>query len=191
MPRRFLEILSGTNSFFRNGSGRLELAQAITHPKNPLTPRVIVNRVWMQHFGAGIVKTPDDFGNQSEPPSHLELLDWLSNWFMENGWSLKKLHREIMLSSKNLLKPADGAAVVNPSQDIVLGCYYITYDKFPDEKAIKNFAATMQDEAAYAKRALDAGATGFILTDMADADLVPAVLRAGRGERFESPAPIS
>jgi len=99
VPRRFLELLSGTNYVFKNGSGRLELATAITNPKNPLTPRVMVNRVWLHHFGEGFVTTPDDFGNQSEPPSHPELLDYLSSWFIENGWSLKKLHRQIMLSS--------------------------------------------------------------------------------------------
>lgn len=99
VQRRFLELLSGTNAVFRNGSGRLEMATAITNPRNPLTPRVIVNRVWLYHFGEGFVTTPDDFGNQAEPPSHPELLDYLSASFMENGWSIKKLHRTIMLSS--------------------------------------------------------------------------------------------
>ncbi len=98
-PRRFLEILSGPNRApFQNGSGRLELAQAIVNPYNPLTARVAVNRVWMHHFGEGFVTTPDDFGNQSEPPSHPELLDYLTAKFIQEGWSLKKLHREIMLS---------------------------------------------------------------------------------------------
>ena len=100
VPRRFLEVLSGPNQPpITSGSGRMELAFAIVNPKNPLTPRVIVNRVWQHHFGQGFVITPDDFGNQSEPPSHPELLDYLATWFMENGWSMKKLHREIMLSS--------------------------------------------------------------------------------------------
>ncbi|RYD70333.1 MAG: DUF1553 domain-containing protein [Verrucomicrobiaceae bacterium] len=83
---------------FRQGSGRMELAQAIASPKNPLTARVIVNRVWMHHFGQGFVRTPDDLGTQSEAPSHPELLDYLSAWFMEQGWSLKKLHKLIMMS---------------------------------------------------------------------------------------------
>jgi hypothetical protein len=100
VPRRFLELFAGTNQPpIKSGSGRLELASAIVHPKNPLTPRVIVNRVWLHHFGQGIVQTPDDFGTQSEPPSHPELLDYLASRFMEEGWSLKKLHRLIMLSS--------------------------------------------------------------------------------------------
>ena len=99
VPRRFLEIFGGTRAPFRSGSGRVELAQAIVSPYNPLTPRVIVNRVWMHHFGEGFVTTPDDFGNQSEPPSHPELLDYLATKFMADGWSLKKLHRLIMLSN--------------------------------------------------------------------------------------------
>jgi hypothetical protein len=97
-PRRFLEILSGPNRMpFQMGSGRLELAQSIINPSNPLTPRVLVNRVWLHHFGQGIVTTPDDFGNQSDPPSHPELLDYLAARFMREGGSLKKLRRLIML----------------------------------------------------------------------------------------------
>jgi len=99
-PRRFLEVLSGPNRMpYQSGSGRLELAQSIINPVNPLTPRVLVNRVWLHHFGQGIVTTPDDFGNQSDPPSHPELLDYLAARFMREGWSIKKLHRLIMLSN--------------------------------------------------------------------------------------------
>lgn len=99
VPRRFLEILSGGKPQpFKIGSGRLELAQAIASKNNPLTARVIVNRVWLHHFGEGFVRTPDDLGNQSEAPSHPELLEYLSSYLMEQGWSLKKLHRLIMLS---------------------------------------------------------------------------------------------
>lgn len=100
VPRRFLEILSGPDRRpFTRGAGRLELAQAITDPRNPLTARVAVNRVWMHHFGRGFVPTPDDFGNMSEPPSHPELLDYLAADFMAHGWSLRRLHRQIMLSA--------------------------------------------------------------------------------------------
>ncbi|HWF19910.1 MAG TPA: PSD1 and planctomycete cytochrome C domain-containing protein [Verrucomicrobiae bacterium] len=99
-PRRFLEILSGPNRpAYRSGSGRLELAYDIIRPSNPLTARVMVNRIWLHHFGEGIVTTPDDFGNQSAPPSHPELLDYLALRFMDDGWSIKKMHRLIMLSS--------------------------------------------------------------------------------------------
>ena len=100
VPRSFLEVLSpgGKRMPFRQGSGRLELAQAIAAKSNPLTARVIVNRVWMHHFGEAFVRTPDDLGTQSEAPTHPELLDYLSSYFMEQGWSFKKLHKLIMLS---------------------------------------------------------------------------------------------
>jgi plastocyanin len=83
---------------YGNGSGRLALAQSITARENPLTARVWVNRVWKQHFGAGLVRTPSDFGLRAEPPSHPELLDWLADQFMKNGWSNKQLHRWIVMS---------------------------------------------------------------------------------------------
>lgn len=108
VPRRFVGFLSGAKPKpFQKGSGRLELAQAIASRDNPLTARVIVNRVWLGHFGAGLVRTPSDFGLRSEPPSHPELLDHLATYFMDNGWSLKKLHRLIMLSKAYQQKSDD------------------------------------------------------------------------------------
>jgi mono/diheme cytochrome c family protein len=99
VPRQFLELLSGSGRQpFHEGSGRLELARAIASKDNPLTARVLVNRVWLHHFGAGLVHTPSDFGMRSDPPTHPELLDHLASTFMENGWSIKKLHKLIMLS---------------------------------------------------------------------------------------------
>src|SRR5262249_26240202 len=83
---------------FKKGSGRLEMAQAIVHKDNPLTARVLVNRLWLHHFGAGLVTTPSDFGLRSDPPSHPELLDYLAKHFVEEGWSIKKRHRLILLS---------------------------------------------------------------------------------------------
>ncbi|HVR75117.1 MAG TPA: PSD1 and planctomycete cytochrome C domain-containing protein [Planctomycetota bacterium] len=99
VPRQFLEVLSRERKPFAEGSGRLELARRIATKENPLTARVIVNRVWLHHFGAGLVRTPGDFGTRSEPPVHLDLLDYLASRFIEGGWSLKKLHRLILLSS--------------------------------------------------------------------------------------------
>ena len=99
-PRRFLRILAGPEpTKFTKGSGRQELAEAIVDPNNPLTARVFVNRVWMHHFGKAIVRTPSNFGKLGEKPTHPQLLDWLAVRFMQNGWSLKQLHRDIMLSS--------------------------------------------------------------------------------------------
>ena len=99
VPRQFITVLRGDAPRpFQHGSGRLELAQAIASPANPLTARVIVNRIWMHHFGAGIVRTPSDFGLRGEPPTHPELLDHLASEFIAHGWSLKWLHRQILLS---------------------------------------------------------------------------------------------
>lgn len=80
------------------GSGRLQLADWIVNPQNPLTARVMVNRVWQYHFGRGIVPTPNDFGLRGQPPTHPELLDYLASRFMEQGWSIKSLHKLILLS---------------------------------------------------------------------------------------------
>jgi mono/diheme cytochrome c family protein len=101
VPRGFLEILSPGHQPvpFSQGSGRLELAQAIANKANPLTARVAVNRIWMHHFGEGLVPTPDDLGVQAGAPSHPELLDYLAAKFMEFGWSMKQMHKLIMLSA--------------------------------------------------------------------------------------------
>ena len=98
VPRRNLEILGGEAVASGAGSGRLDLAQWITRPSNPLTARVFVNRVWQWHFGQGIVGTPSDFGSRGEAPTHPQLLDWLASEFIRSGWSIKNLHRVIMSS---------------------------------------------------------------------------------------------
>ena len=99
VPRQFPEVLAGAKRQpFTQGSGRLELAHAIANKENPLTARVMVNRLWLHHFGEGIVRTPSDFGARGEPPTHPELLDWLAATFMNEGWSIKKVQRLIVLS---------------------------------------------------------------------------------------------
>ncbi|MFO0814225.1 MAG: PSD1 and planctomycete cytochrome C domain-containing protein [Gemmatales bacterium] len=99
VPRQFLAIVNPNRLPFKQGSGRLELALEVTSKKNPLTARVIVNRVWLHHFGTGLVDTPSDFGLRGSTPSHPELLDFLASDFMEHGWSLKRLHRLMMMSA--------------------------------------------------------------------------------------------
>ena len=99
VPRHFLQILGG-QPLPKNapGSGRLELAGWLSDPANPLTARVMVNRIWQHHFGQGLVQTPSDFGTRGRAPSHPELLDFLASRFIEGGWSIKAMHRLIMLS---------------------------------------------------------------------------------------------
>ncbi|MEM7394885.1 MAG: DUF1553 domain-containing protein, partial [Verrucomicrobiota bacterium] len=100
VPRRFFQILTGDEPRpFENGSGRGELADAVVAMENPLTARVMVNRVWMWHTGRALVRSPSNFGALGEKPTHPRLLDWLAAEFMEKNWSLKQLHRTILLSS--------------------------------------------------------------------------------------------
>jgi cytochrome c553 len=100
VPRRLLEALAGpVQPAASRGSGRLELARHMVDPGNPVLVRVLVNRIWKHHFGNGLVQTPDDFGNMGQPPTHPELLDYLSREFVKQGWSIKKLHRLLLLSS--------------------------------------------------------------------------------------------
>ncbi|MCU1259524.1 MAG: Protein of unknown function (DUF1553)/Protein of unknown function (DUF1549)/Planctomycete, partial [Bryobacterales bacterium] len=108
-PPHFLQILSKEDPKPFADKPRLELANAIASANNPLTARVIVNRVWAHHFGAGLVRTPSNFGVQGDKPSHPELLDYLASRFAREGWSLKKLHREIMLSSAYALSTETAA----------------------------------------------------------------------------------
>jgi hypothetical protein len=110
VPRQFLRVLAGDQPRpFGHGSGRLDLARAIASRDNPLTARVFVNRVWMHHFGEPLVQSPSDFGVRATPPSHPELLDYLASSFMAENWSIKTLHRQIVLSAAYQEASADRA----------------------------------------------------------------------------------
>lgn len=122
VPRRFLGVLSETDREpFHDGSGRLELARAIAAPENPLTERVFVNRIWMHHFGKPLVATPDDFGMRCDEPVHSQLLDWLAAYLIDSNWSIKQLHREILLSSvfRQSSKDQDDSLVMNPENHLL------------------------------------------------------------------------
>src|SRR5262249_31738454 len=121
VPRGFLTILGGQQvPKDHRGSGREFLAGWIADAKNPLTARVMVNRIWAYHFGKGIVQTPNDFGARGKQPTHPELLDWLSARFIEGGWSIKKTHKLIMLSHAYQLASDGGAkrAAANSAIDV-------------------------------------------------------------------------
>ena len=108
VPREYLAILGGGSLGDGQGSGRLELAKRIANADNPLTARVMVNRIWASHFGRGLVATPNDFGNHGQAPSHPELLDYLARHFIEHGWSVKAMHRLILSSATYQQAASDG-----------------------------------------------------------------------------------
>ena len=125
VPRRFLEVLAkGERSPFETGSGRLDLAKHIVDPKNPLTARIMVNRIWMHHFGQALVGTPSDFGYMGEKPTHPALLDHLATAFVEGGWSIKAMHKKIMLSSTYLQDSASNDAAMAQDPDNKLYWHY-------------------------------------------------------------------
>lgn len=117
-PRRFPRVFSSVKQspIDATQSGRLQLAHWITQPEHPLTSRVMVNRLWHWHFGTGLVRSVDNFGMLGEKPSHPELLDWIAAQFVDSGWSLKAMHRQIILSSTYQMSAAydDGAFQIDP-----------------------------------------------------------------------------
>jgi mono/diheme cytochrome c family protein len=123
VPRRLPTILAGVDqpAFASAQSGRVELARWLTGPRNPLTARVIVNRVWRWHFGQGLVRTVDNLGRLGEPPSHPELLDWLATRFVADGWSLKSLHKRILMSRVYQMSTAwnERAARIDPEDRLL------------------------------------------------------------------------
>jgi hypothetical protein len=116
----FSECLSSPTVGSSN-SGRLELAEWLTDPRHPLTARVMVNRIWQGHFGSGLVRSPSNFGLRGEPPTHPQLLDWLAREFISTGWSVKHMHRTIMLSAAyQRSSQADPAQTVADPDNIYL-----------------------------------------------------------------------
>jgi hypothetical protein len=118
VPRRFLSVLSQDPKPFESGSGRRELAEAIADKANPLAARVIVNRIWGELFGRPLVDTPSDFGHRGNPPTHPELLDDLAVRFMDRGWSIKQLRREIVLSAA--YRRSSGGEAYDKSEELVV-----------------------------------------------------------------------
>jgi hypothetical protein len=120
VPRRWLEVLGGQRIASATTSGRIDLAGWIASKDNPLTARVMANRIWLHHFGKGLVQTPNDFGTRGLPPTHPELLDWLAAEFVASGWSVKALHRKIVLSETYRQAGASraGAAAVDANNDL-------------------------------------------------------------------------
>lgn len=116
VPREGLGLLAAGSWEDPQGSGRALLARWLVDPSNPLTARVFVNRVWQWHFGQGLVSTPSDFGSRGDLPSHPELLDYLAGQFIRSGWSLKQLHRAIMLTDAYQLSSKDnqGGLAIDP-----------------------------------------------------------------------------
>jgi mono/diheme cytochrome c family protein len=158
-PRGFLRILAGERqtAIPAKASGRLELARWVASADNPLTARVMVNRVWQHHFGEGIVRTPDNFGALGDRPSHPELLDWLADRFVRDGWSLKRLHRLLMLSDTYQMasRPADPrAATADPDNRLL--------SHFP---RLRLEAEAVRDGMLAAAGTLDRTAGGSLLTN--------------------------
>ncbi len=118
VPRGFLQMLGGQRLPTEEpGSGRLRLAEWLTSAGNPLTGRVIVNRIWQHHFGKGLVWTPNDFGTRGNTPTHPLLLDYLTRRFRQTGWSIKQLHREIVLSSTYRMASVENARYAEADPD--------------------------------------------------------------------------
>jgi hypothetical protein len=122
VPRRIPIVFGGEPvPQEEQGSGRRQLADWLASADNPLTARVMVNRIWQGHFGKGLVPTPNDFGKQGRPPTHPELLDYLAKRFVESGWSIKAMHRLVLLSRTYQLSSADSAEAlaVDPGNDLI------------------------------------------------------------------------
>ena len=130
VPRGFVKILGGGPLAAESpGSGRLELAQWLTRPDNPLTARVMANRIWQYHFGRGLVKTPNDFGVRGLPPTHPELLDHLATQFIRSDWSVKAMHRLMMLSATYQEESVAAADLTDRSDPTDRSDYYAEFPR--------------------------------------------------------------
>ena len=157
VPRRFPRIFGeDPKPIARESSGRLELARWMTRREHPLTARVMANRIWLWHFGEGIVRSPDNFGTLGEPPSHPQLLDWLALRFVESGWSLKAMHRLVLLSSTYRMSTTfnEKAAGVDPKN--------LIWWRFPRRRLE---AEEIRDSVLALGRALDLRMYGQLLPD--------------------------
>lgn len=151
VPRRWLEVLGGAEHAPPvSGSGRLDLARQLVSPKHPLAARVIVNRLWHHHFGTGLVRSPDDFGVMGQPPTHPELLDYLALELVTNGWSLKHLHRRMVLS--NTYRMASRADAVADAADPLNKLWHRMSVRRLEAESIRDallFVAGQLDETRY------------------------------------------
>ena len=178
VPRQFLAAVAGPGRRpFAVGSGRLELARAIASPDNPLTARVMVNRVWQHHFGEGIVRTPSDFGVRSQPPSHPELLDWLAVRFVDGGWSLKALHRLLVTSATYRQRSDQDAAgfAADPENRLL---WRASRDRLDFEAARDALLATSGElDLTAGGKPADVGGARRTVYAMVDRQFLPGVFR--------------
>ena len=150
VPRRFLEAINA-KPFATKNSGRLELAEAMLHEDNPLTARVIVNRVWHHVFGRGLVATPDNFGKLGETPSHPELLDYLAKRFVAEAWSIKKLIREIALTRTFQLAatPTAKAREMDPDNRLLTSAHVRRLEAEAIRDAMLQVSGSLESQATW------------------------------------------
>ncbi|RBP42558.1 cytochrome c [Roseimicrobium gellanilyticum] len=179
VPRRFLSVLSEVDSRSYADDGRLQLAEAIANPRNPLTARVIVNRVWQHHFGNGLVASTDDFGVMGEKPVHPELLDHLASWFITHGWSMKALHRYILTSAtwqQSSIANTDGLAK-DPSNRLLWRVSPRRLEFEPMRDALLQASGQLDTRHGGRSQALNNGNLRRALYGYTDRFRIPALLR--------------
>ena len=199
-PRQFLTVLSKGDTTFQRGSGRIDLAERMFSEGGPLAARVIVNRVWAWHFGKPIVPTLSDFGTQGEKPTHPELLDDLAARFVEHGWSLKWLHRTIMLSAtyRQSSKPRAEAVEVDPSNALVwrMNPRRLDIEAYRDNLLLASgdldptapaFSANLDDDSNHRRTVYGTVSRGHLNTVLALYDFPEANMSAPQRDLTTSP----